>query len=82
VSSLEPFGSAPEERFDEPTSDLVFLVEYGATSPKDDADCWFRLQFARHDLLGRTLDLAGVSAVHNPYFPKAVAKGKLVLHAA
>jgi predicted nucleotidyltransferase len=82
VSSLELFGSAAGDRFDEETSDFDFLVEYEATSPKEHADCYFGLLFALHDLLGRDVDLVERSAIHNPYFLKAIAKERVLLYAA
>ncbi len=79
VSSLELFGSAAGERFDEETSDFDFLVEYEATSPKEHADCYFGLLFALHDLLGRDVDLVELFAIHNPYFLKAIASERVLL---
>jgi predicted nucleotidyltransferase len=82
VSTLELFGSAAGERFDAATSDFDFLVEYETTSPREHADCYFGLLFALNDLLGREVDLVERSAIHNPYFLKAIAKQRVLVYAA
>jgi len=81
VRVLGLFGSAANDRFDPVTSDIDFLVDYEALSPKEHAACYFGLLFSLQDLLGRETDLVELSAVRNPYFLQAIAPDRVLLYA-
>jgi uncharacterized protein len=82
VRQLELFGSAVGDRFDPQTSDLDFLVEFEGLPPAEHARCYFGLLFALTDLFGRDVDLVEAGAIRNPYFLRAIAKGRVPLYAA
>jgi predicted nucleotidyltransferase len=82
VRRLELFGSATQDRFDAAWSDLDFLVEFNVLQPAAHADAFFGLLFALEDLFGRRVDLVESTAIHNPYFRRAIEPTRLVLYAA
>ncbi|MBD2257819.1 nucleotidyltransferase domain-containing protein [Pseudanabaena sp. FACHB-2040] len=55
VARLELFGSATCDRFDPPTSDLDFLVEFAVDTPKGAADRFFGLKQGLATVFGRTI---------------------------
>lgn len=82
VRRLELFGSATGERFDPDTSDLDFLVEFQALSPREHADAFFGLMEELQKMFGRPVDLVELRAIRNPYFRQAVEQTRTLLYAA
>ena len=80
VKQLELFGSATQERFEQGTSDLDFLVEFLPTSPVRRAECYFGLLKAFEELFGCCIDLTETSGLSNPYFLEAIAPTRRVLY--
>lgn len=82
VRRLALFGSAMSGEFSPERSDLDFLVEYEALTPRRHAECYFGLLQALEDLFGCPIDLVDVAAVRNPYFAEAVAAAQEPIYAA
>jgi predicted nucleotidyltransferase len=83
VRRLELFGSAASGRFDATSSDLDFLVEFGAHYPLGPFHQYIDFQIALQELFGRSVDLVERSAIRNPYFRQAVDRGpRTLLYAA
>ena len=82
VKRLELFGSAAKGGFDPSASDLDFLVAFEPLGPSEHADSFFGLQEELEALFGRGVELVEASAVRNPYFLKAVERGRMVVYAA
>ncbi|MFM9958478.1 MAG: nucleotidyltransferase family protein [Phycisphaerales bacterium] len=82
VKALWLFGSAACGDFDPERSDFDFLVEYLPLAPGSHADAYFGLRFDLEDLLGRTVDLATVGAVRNPYVLASVERTRVPIYAA
>jgi len=80
VRQLELFGSATQERFEQGTSDLDFLVEFLPTSPVRRAECYFGLLKALEELFGCCIDLTETSELSNPYFLEAIGPTRRVLY--
>lgn len=82
VQRLELFGSAALAQDDPVTSDLDFLVEFGAQPDNRYADAYFGLLEALESLFQRPVDLVVASAITNPYFRESVDSTKTLLYAA
>ena len=82
VKRLELFGSAAKGGFDASASDLDFLVTFESLRPSEHAESFFGLQEELEALFGRAVELVEASAVRNPYFLKAMERGRMVVYAA
>ena len=83
VKRLEVFGSASRgEDFDAGKSDVDFLVELEMLPPGEYFDTYFDLSEALEKLLGRSVDLVTISAIHNKYFLMNIEPEREVLYAA
>jgi predicted nucleotidyltransferase len=82
VAQLEVFGSAASGEFNERSSDLDFLVQFGDLSPRDRGDAYFGLLADLQDLFRRPIDLVETEAVDNPYFKDSIEPSRRVLYAA
>ena len=81
VARLELFGSAATDQFQEETSDVDFLVQFGSDSSSN-WDDYFGLKFAFEELFHRSVDLVEESAVENPYFWRSIERTRQVIYAA
>jgi uncharacterized protein len=81
VRRLVVFGSAVTDRFDEPRSDVDFLVEFG-DPPGGRFEAYFGLREGLEALLGHPVDLVAPPALENPYFAASVMKSGRELYAA
>jgi predicted nucleotidyltransferase len=82
VKRLAVFGSAVKETFNPQRSDVDFVVEFETLEPRDGWHSYFDLKFALEDLLGRPIDLVGLTAVENPFFRQAIELTQRELYAA
>ena len=83
VRRLALFGSGATERFDaDKGSDLDFLAEFQAMSPREHAEAYFGLMEDLQSLLGLPIDLVEFGASRNPYFQEAVRNTQVVLFEA
>lgn len=82
VQRIDLFGSAADERFDQQTSDLDFLVTFEDLGPGEYVDAYFGLLEALQDLFQRPVDLVVASAVKNPYFLEEIEQTRMLLYAA
>jgi uncharacterized protein len=82
VERLELFGSAASGGFRPADSDLDFLVEFRALSPRDRADAYFGLLHGLEDLFRLRIDLVTIQAIQNPRFARAVDRQRTLLYAA
>jgi predicted nucleotidyltransferase len=82
VRTLEIFGSAAGEQYDETASDLDFLVDFMPWETTNAADRYFGLRSALADLFERHVDLVMVKALKNPFFIESVNATRVVLYAA
>lgn len=80
VQRLELFGSAAAASFDDETSDLDFLVEFGHFASGEYANAYFGLLEELERLFGRPVDLVVDSAIRNPYFRESVQRNKRRLY--
>jgi predicted nucleotidyltransferase len=82
VKRLAVFGSAVKGTFDPIRSDVDFVVEFETNGRTDGWHSYFDLKFAIEELLGRPIDLVGMTAVDNPYFRQAIELTQRELYAA
>ena len=82
VKSLWVFGSATSDSFDESSSDIDFLVEFGDVGIGSYADCYFGLLEDLETLFNRPIDLVIDSAIKNPHFRVTVSQSRQELYAA
>jgi hypothetical protein len=82
VASLEVFGSAAADDFDDPTSDLDFLVEFDSTVKDNRFDNFFALLDELQALFGRPVDLVEPGGLKNPYFIESVNRTRRRIYAA
>ena len=82
VRQLEVFGSAATDRFDPDTSDLDFLVEFGAIDTEEYADAYFGLLEGLEVLFAKPVDLVSANAIRNPFFAKGVDSTRQTVYAA
>jgi len=72
VRRLDLFGSAVGTDFDQATSDLDFLVEFGPFPKGGYSEHYFGLIDDLTGLFGRPVDLVVARAVRNPYLLKSI----------
>jgi predicted nucleotidyltransferase len=82
VARLEVFGSAADGDFDEATSDLDFLVEFGGVPDRERFDAYFGLLHALEDFFARKIDLVELGASRNPYFLQRLNESRKLVYAA
>jgi len=82
VARLELFGSAAGGSFDPESSDVDFLVEFGAIASGERANAYFGLLEDLETLLGRNVDLVMTRAIRNRYFLESIEPTRTVLYAA
>lgn len=82
VRRLAVFGSAVSGDFDPTSSDVDFLVEFGAPGAMSRFDAYFGLKEALEELLGVPVDLVDPSALRNPFFAASVEVTRTELYAA
>jgi hypothetical protein len=80
VARLEIFGSATSNRFQDPTSDIDFLVEFTVNTPQGAADRFFGLKQGLSDLFERAIDLVEIQTIQNPYFLEAIGPQRLQIY--
>jgi len=82
VQRLELFGSALRDDFQVSSSDLDFLVEFNPLMQGSYAGTYLGLLNALESLLNRTVDLAEVQAIQNPYYREEIERTKVLIYAA
>jgi uncharacterized protein len=82
VRRLDVFGSATTSAFDEVSSDVDFLVEFGDPSSPSYFDDYFSLKEGLERILGRPVDLVTRASIENPYFLQRVEATREGLFAA
>jgi uncharacterized protein len=82
VRRLEIFGSAVGLTFNSHTSDLDFIVEFGAFAVGGYAEHYFDLLDDLKRLFGRPIDLVILRAVSNPYLLESINRSRELLYAA
>lgn len=81
VARLRVFGSAATGRFDPASSDLDFLVDFGADAPRGVAP-FLELKEELQRIAGRDVDLVEAGAVRNPYFARRAFAEAVDVYAA
>jgi predicted nucleotidyltransferase len=82
VRRLDLFGSATRDDFEEPRSDVDFLVEFLEEGVGPGLDAYFGLKEGLEALLGRPVDLVMPEAVTNPYVRADIARDRTTVYAA
>ena len=82
VAQLEVFGSAVTGEFDEQSSDLDFLLDFGDVPDAERFDAFFGLQRALAELFGRPVHLVEAGAPRNPYFIHRLNETRRLVYAA
>ena len=82
VRRLDLFGSATRDDFEEPRSDVDFLVEFLEEGVGPGLDAYFGLKEGLEALLGRPVDLVRPEAVTNPYVRADIARDRTTVYAA
>jgi hypothetical protein len=82
VDRLDLFGSAATGSFDDASSDLDFVVQFGPDEACDLFDRFFGLQAELQSLFGRDIDLVTDRSIRNPYFRQVVDRTRLNLYDA
>ena len=82
VRRLWLFGSAARTDFNQATSDLDFLVDFGDASRDGLYDRYFKLWDDLKQLLHREIDLVESETISNPYVQRSVDASRIQLYAA
>ena len=82
VGTLDVFGSATTDAFDEHRSDVDFLVEFRRGPDGLTLGDYFALKGALEELLGRLVDLVSPARLENPFFRAGVEETREHLYAA
>jgi predicted nucleotidyltransferase len=82
VVSLDVFGSAATDDFNEQTSDLDFLVEFDNTVKAARFDTFFALLDELKQLFRRPVDLVEPGGLRNPYFIESINQTRKRIYAA
>jgi len=82
VRTLELFGSAAGEGFDDARSDLDFLVDFLPLEAGEHADAYFSLLEDLEALFERPIDLVMTRAIRNRYFQESIERSRVRLYAA
>ncbi len=81
VTTLDVFGSATREDFDEARSDVDFLVEFDDVPGLGALRQYFGFKEDLEQLLGRPVDLVE-GTIENPYVLRSVEESREPLYAA
>jgi uncharacterized protein len=80
---LEVFGSAARSvDYDPQSSDADFLVEFSPSAEAPSLKEFFGFQTELSQILGRSVDLAEISAIRNPYLQASINPCREVVYAA
>ncbi len=82
VASLDIFGSATTDDFNELTSDLDFLVEFDSSVKANRFDTFFALLEDLKKLFARPVDLVEPGGLRNPYFIESINQTRRRIYAA
>jgi predicted nucleotidyltransferase len=82
VVSLDVFGSATTDDFNELTSDLDFLVEFDSSVKANRFDTFFALLEDLKKLFARPVDLVEPGGLRNPYFIESINQTRRRIYAA
>lgn len=82
IASLDVFGSAVTNDFNDLTSDIDFLVEFDNSVKANRFDTFFALLEELKKLFGRPIDLVEPGGLRNPYFIESVNKTRRRIYAA
>jgi uncharacterized protein len=82
VHRLELFGSAARDDFDEATSDIDLLVEFGDRAASPGLAPYFDLKFALEEIFARSVDLVEIGTVRNPYVRAQIDRDRRLLYAS
>lgn len=81
VTTLDVFGSATTDDFDEQRSDVDFLVDFSYNTGRGALEDYFGLKCDLEALLGRSVDLVS-GELENPYLRKSIEGTREPLYAA
>ena len=82
VVSLDVFGSATTDDFNELTSDIDFLVEFDSSVKANRFDTFFALLDDLKKLFARPVDLVEPGGLRNPYFIESINRTRRRIYAA
>jgi len=82
VASMDVFGSAATDDFDENTSDIDLLVEFDSKVKANRFDTFFALLEELKKLFGRPVDLVEPGGLRNPYFIESVNQTRRRIYAS
>jgi uncharacterized protein len=82
VASLDVFGSAATNEFNELTSDIDFMVVFDESVNPNRFDTFFALQEELKKLFGRPVDLVEPGGLRNPYFIESIEQTRRRVYAA
>ena len=82
VKRLEVFGSVVGDRFDPDSSDIDFLVEFEAMSPKEHARSYLGLAEDLEAFFERSVDLIEFPAIRNQFFRQSIEETRAVVYAS
>jgi uncharacterized protein len=82
VNRLELFGSAARDDFDEATSDIDLLVEFGERASSAGLAPYFDLKDALEQIFSRSVDLVEIGTVRNPYVRAQIERDRQMLYAS
>ena len=82
VVSLDVFGSATTDDFNELSSDLDFLVEFDSSVKANRFDTFFALLEDLKKLFVRPVDLVEPGGLRNPYFIGSINQTRRRIYAA
>ncbi|MHC4441265.1 MAG: nucleotidyltransferase family protein [Planctomycetota bacterium] len=82
VATIDVFGSAATDDFDEETSDIDLLVEFDNTVKRNRFDNFFAFLDELQRLFKRPVDLVEPGGLKNPYFISSVNETRRRIYAA
>lgn len=82
VETLEIFGSAARDDFNEANSDIDFLVRFGGSREAGYADRYFDLAEGLENVFGRPVDLLTDRSIRNHLFEAAIARDRTTIYAS
>lgn len=82
IISLDLFGSASDDDWNEASSDLDFVVTFDENPADGMATRYLRFADRLEALLGYPIDLVIDSAIRNPYFRRNVDESRIKVYAA
>lgn len=82
VRTLDVFGSATTDGFDEDRSDVDFIVDFSEAARRNYFHAYFDLKEALEALLGRRVDMMTAGPIRNPFLRRGVEETREPLYAA